>query len=439
MKRLNHRFTLLLTACWIAIALVSAHAAEHPAPRIQLIDRIVAVVNNGVITQNNLDNRVRMAALQLKKQGIALPPRHVLEKQVLDRMITDRIQLQYAHRTGIRVDDTQLDHALQNIARRNHLSLDTFRKTLEAGDVNYVTFRQEIRDEMIIAHLREREINNRITVSDNEVNNYLTRHQGQRSGIQYNLAHIFVAVPEQAGPEQIQRSKARTDMALEALKSGTPFGQVAATYSEATDAMNGGRLGWRNAARLPELFLTAIQRLKPGGISPILRSPSGFHIIEFIAMRRQNTPYIVQQTHVRHILIKTNALTSAANAKHKLMQLRNRLMHGANFAKLARLYSEDTSAANGGDLGWVSPGETVPPFERAMNALKLDEISQPVKTQFGWHLIQVLGRRKKDVSQERRRLLARKEIRERKADESYQAWLRQLRDQAYVDIRPNNP
>ncbi|HCA26469.1 MAG TPA: molecular chaperone SurA [Betaproteobacteria bacterium] len=437
MRSLNQRFIILLAACWTAAALVSAHAAERPTPRIQLIDRIVAVVNTGVITQNNLDDRVRVTALQLKKEGIALPPRQVLEKQVLERMITDRIQLQYASQTGIRVDDAQLDQALQNIAQRNHLSLDAFRKTLEAGGVNYRTFRQEIRNEMIIAHLREREINNRITVSDSEVNNYLARHQGQQSGVQYNLAHIFIAVPEQAGPEQIQRRKARADMALEALKSGEPFGQVAASYSEAADAMNGGRLGWRNAARLPELFLTALQRMKPGGISPILRSPSGFHIVRLIAVRRQNAPYIVQQTHVRHILIKTNALTSAANAKHKLMQLRNRLMHGANFAKLARLYSEDTSAANGGDLGWVSPGDTVPPFEHAMNALKPGEISQPVKTSFGWHLIQVLGRREKDVSQERRRLLARKEIRARKADERYQDWLRQLRDQAYVDIRLN--
>jgi len=438
MRSLSHRFVILLAACWTAAALVSAHAAEHPTPRVQLIDRIVAVVNNGVITQNNLDDRVRVVALQLKKEGIALPSRPVLEKQVLERMITDRIQLQYASQTGIRVDDAQLDQALQNIAQRNHLSLDAFRKTLEAGGVNYRTFRQEIRNEMIIAHLREREINNRITVSDSEVNNYLARHQGQQSGVQYDLAHIFIAVPEQAGPEQIQRRKARADMALEALKSGTPFGQVAASYSEAADAMNGGRLGWRNAARLPELFLTALQRMKPGDISPVLRSPSGFHLVQLIAVRRQNAPYIVQQTHVRHILIKTNALTSAANAKHKLMQLRNRLMHGANFAKLARLYSEDTSAANGGDLGWVSPGDTVPPFEHAMNALKPGEISQPVKTPFGWHLIQVLGRREKDVSQERRRLLARKEIRERKADARYQDWLRQLRDQAYVDIRLNS-
>lgn len=428
-----------ILAILLVFFLASAHAAGNdparpPAP-VQLVGRIVAVVNNEVITQFELNDRMRIVMQQLQKRGTPLPPQEVLEKQMLERIITDRVQLQFAKETGIRVDDLQLDKTLQRIAQENNMTVEAFRGALEKDGVSFAKFREEIRDEIILGRLREREVENRITVSDGEVESFLSTRAAQTGGEdEFNLAHILVRVPEQASPEQIQSKLAHAEKALAELKK-MDFAQVSASYSDAPEALQGGVLGWRAASRLPALFLETVNGLKPGETSAVLRSPNGFHILKLLDKRSKGGALIVQKTHARHILIKTSEIASEIDAKNRMIQLKERLDNGANFAELARLHSEDGSASKGGDLGWLSPGETVPEFERAMDALKPGEISVPVKSPFGWHLIQVLERRSEDVSKERQALMARQEIRARKADESYENWLRQLRDQAFVEYR----
>jgi peptidyl-prolyl cis-trans isomerase SurA len=428
-----------LLAILLAFCLASAHAAgkdpARPATPVQLVDRIVAVVNNEVITQFELNERTRIVNQQLKKRGTSLPPQAVLEKQILERIITDRVQLQFARETGIRVDDLQLDKTLQRIAQESNMTVEAFRGALEKDGISFAKFREEIRDEIILGRLREREVENRITVSDGEVENFLSTRAAQSGGEdEFNLAHILVRVPEQASPEQIQGKRALAEKALAELNK-IDFAQVAASYSDAPDALQGGVLGWRAASRLPALFLETVNTLKPGETSPVLRSPNGFHILKLLDKRSKGGALIVQKTHARHILAKTSEIVSETDSKNRMTQLKERLDNGASFAELARLHSEDGSASKGGDLGWLSPGETVPEFERAMDALKPGEISVPVKSPFGWHLIQVLERRSEDVSKERQTLMARQEIRARKADEAYENWLRQLRDQAFVEYR----
>jgi peptidyl-prolyl cis-trans isomerase SurA len=417
-----------------SLLLPGANAAA--AERVRTLDRIVAVVNNEVITQHELDDRIQLTTQQLKRQNTPLPPREVLEKQLLERMIVDRVQLQNAQETGLRIDEAQLDKTIQRIAQQNNLTLEAFRATLERDGVSFARFREEIRNEILLERLREREVDNKIVISDGEIDNHLNTRATQLGGEEeFNLAHILIRVPEQAAPEQIRERRARAEQALAALKAQANFGQVAAAYSDAPDAMQGGLLGWRTGNRLPTLFVEAVSALQPGESSAILRSPNGFHILRLIDRRGKDTPLLVQQTRARHILVKTNETVSETDAMNRLTQVRERLVNGGNFAELARQYSEDGSASRGGDLGWLSPGSTVPDFERAMDALKQGEISAPVHSPFGWHLIEVLERRQEDVSKERQRLQARQELRARKVDEAYETWLRQLRDQAYVEYR----
>jgi peptidyl-prolyl cis-trans isomerase SurA len=426
---------LLLTALVCSLFSLSA-AVAAPIP----LDRIVAIVNNDVITQSQLDKQVDQALGQLARQNVQAPPRNLLEKRLLERMITQKVLLQEAAATNIRIDGDTLDRALSNIAAQNNMDLPTFRATLAKQGVDFDDFRQQVRDEMTISRLREREVDNRIVVTDSEIDNFLaTEKQDPNKQVEYHLAHILFLAPENASPEALQKLKEKAEKALAELKAGADFAQVSATYSDAQNAMQGGDMGWRSDAKLPELYVDAVKDLKVGDVSGILRSPNGFHILKLIDKRGIDTKMIVQQTHARHILIKTNEVVTDQDAYNRLMELRDRLVNGnADFAKLAKQYSNDLSAAQGGDLGWLNPGDTVPEFERAMNALKVDEISKPIKTAFGWHLIQVLGRRDQDVSQERQRLLARQAIRERKSDEAFEDWVRQLRDQAYVEYRLND-
>ncbi|MQY51488.1 molecular chaperone SurA [Rhodocyclus tenuis] len=410
----------------------AAPARAEPA----LADRIVAVVNDEVITQNELRARLDSALGQLKRQGTPLPPLDVLQRQMLDRMVMDRIQLQYARDTGLRIDDGQLEQALQRIAANNRMSPAQFREALEKDGIPYARFREEIREEMTIARIREREVENKVTVSEGEIDNYLAGDsaQGGRNE-EYRLAHILLRAPESATPEQIQKLKARAEQIAERLNKGEDFAQLAASYSDAPDGLSGGDLGWRSPDRLPAVFADALPRLKVGELSPVLRSANGFHLLKLVAKRGGAEVPSVQQTHARHILIKVNEVVSESEARHKLEGLRDRLVNGGNFAELARLYSQDGSAPKGGDLGWIYPGDTVPEFERAMDALKPGEVSQPVQSPFGFHLIEVLERRVQDVSSDRQRMAARQALRERKFDDAYQDWLRQARDRAYVELR----
>jgi peptidyl-prolyl cis-trans isomerase SurA len=421
----------------LAAALAAAVPAAWPQPTtpVVVIDRIVAVVNNEVITRGDLEERYRMATMQLKQQGTPLPPRDVLEKQILDRLIIDRVQLQLARETGLRVDDAELDRSLQRIAGDNKLTLPQMRATLEKDGVPFSKFREDIRNEIILARLRQREVDNKIVVSEGEIDGFLAAQQRDSRREEFNLSHILVTVPEHASPEQIQARRARAEQALQQLRTGADFRQVAATFSDASDALKGGVIGWREAERLPTLFLDALKTLGAGEVAPLLRSPNGFHILKLNDRRGASAKMIVRQTRARHILIKTNELVSEAEARRRLESLKERLDNKADFAELARLHSEDATGAKGGDLGWISPGDTVPEFERAMNALASGEVSAPVQTPFGWHLIQVLERRDEDMSRDRRRLVAQSALRARKADDSYQDWLRQLRDRAYVEYR----
>ncbi len=428
-----HLFALIV--CVLSCA-PQVTAQQPAARRIVSLDRIVAVVNQEVITRRDLDARLKVVLNQLRQQGTPLPPADVLEKQVLERMIYALVQLQLAKETGLRVDDGQLDKAIARIADDNKISPAQMRETLEKDGVSFAKFREDIRDEITMSRLREREVDNKITIADSEVDNFLNTLQSQDGKAdEFDLSHILIRVPEQVSPEQLRDRRARAEQALAQIKGGADFRQVAASFSDAPDAVQGGAMGWRELARLPAIFAEAVKGLKPGEVSGVLRSPNGLHIVRVNARRGQNGPLIVSQTHVRHILIKTSEVVSENDARERLVKLKERLDNNADFAELARLQSEDASASRGGDLGWISPGDTVPEFEKAMDALKPGQISGPVRSPFGWHLIEVLERRNQDMSQQQERLQARMSLRAQKADEAYQEWLRQLRDKAFVEYR----
>lgn len=439
MSRTNMWWMLLLLLVYplcgrAAVPQIKTDPQKQVAP----IDQIIAVVNDDVITRLELDSRFEMVAGQLKKQGVPLPAPEVLEKQLLERMIAEMLQTQFAKETGVRVDDTQLDRTLQRIAQENSFpSLAEFRAKLEQEGVNFKKFREEIRGEIIAARLREREVDSKLVIADSEIDNYLTTQSRlPGKGDEYRLSHILVLVPEQAGAEKIQASRQRAEQALSQLQDGADFAQVAAGVSDAQDALQGGNLGWRATDRIPALFQDALQKMQPGELSPLLRSPNGFHILKLIEKRGKSAPVMLTQTRTRHILIKTSELMPDNDAKSRLQEIRQSIVEGgADFADQAKRYSEDGSAIQGGDLGWISPGDTVPEFEEAMNALQDGQISGAVQSGFGWHLIQVLERRNADVSVEQKRQQARLAIRGLKSDEAYQDWQRQLRDRAYVEYR----
>lgn len=416
--------------------------ANSSTPR--TIDSIAAVVNDDVITRQELADRMSMVEKRLTSQGVALPPRAQLQSQLLERLIVERAQAQMAKENGIVIDDTMLDRAVARIADQNKLTMQQFRVQLQHEGIDFGAFREDIRREILMQRLREREVDNKVLVSESEVDNYLaSQGNGAAARDELKLAQILVRVPENASAEQIAARRQRAEEVLLQVKSGGDFAKLAATYSDSTEALNGGDLGWRSQDRLPQLFIDAVTSLKPGEVSGIVKSGNGFHIIKLMDRRSASnekaaTP-AVQQTHARHILIKVNQVVTAADARRKLLELKERLDNkAATFEELAKLYSNDLSASKGGDLGWIYPGDTVPEFERAMNELKVGEVSQPIESPFGYHLIQVLERKTEDGSQERARQAARQAIRERKIDEATEDWLRQLRDRAYVEIRTDD-
>jgi peptidyl-prolyl cis-trans isomerase SurA len=422
--------TLLL----IALALPPTAIGQGVIP----VDRIVAVVNKDVITATELAEAVEAAERQLRRQKTPLPERGLLERQMLERLILDKAQLQLARDKGIRVDELQLDRAVQRVAENNSMSLADFRRALERDNIPYQAWREELREQILLSRVREREVDDRIQVSDTEIDLFLAELQAKPDArVEYQLAHILVRVPEQASPERVEAARARAQKALEAARAGGDFASLAASYSDAPDALQGGALGWRRHDRLPELFSGALAGMAPGAVSEVLRSPAGFHVLKLIERRGaalDSAP--VAQTRLRHILIRVSESVSEGEALRRLTDLRARIVSGAaDFAEMARVHSTDATAARGGELDWVYPGDVVPDFERAYQDLKVGDISQPVRTPFGYHLIQVLERRSADMSPERRRLQARQALRERKADEAYQDWLRQLRDQSYVELR----
>jgi len=432
MSKIN--FTLFLSAILLASSPAFADEKIDPQLQVATIDAVIAVVNDDVITQHELDERLRTVIGQLKKQGTPLPEHAVLEKQILERMITEMLQAQYAKESGVRVDDTQLDLALTRIAQQNNFqTLAEFLVKLESEGVNVKKFREEIRSEIVSTRLREREVESKLVISDTEVDNYLgNKEKMVLENEEYHLAHILVVVPEQASADKIRAAHDRAEQALAQLTSGASFAQVSAGFSDAKDALKGGDLGWRQGDRIPPLFLTELQTLQPGQNTAVLRSPSGFHILKLVEKRNGSAPVVITQTHARHILIKTSEIVTEAEAQKRILEIKQRLDGGAAFAEQAKRYSQDGSAQQGGDLDWLSPGQTVPEFEEAINKLKIGETGM-VQTQFGWHLIQVLERRSTDVSEQQKRQQARVSIGSFKSEELYQDWLRQLRDRAFIE------
>ena len=437
------------TKLWILVCLFSSNlavSAESAAARedkiarktneVLKMDRIIAVVDQGVITEQELLDRISTVSAQLEKQGTALPPQNVLEKQILERLIVDSLQLQLAAQTGIKVDDTQLDKTIERIAAQNKLGIEEFKTLLEKDGMSVRKFREDIRSEITIARLREREVDNKLNVSEGEVDNYLTTqaNRGEEQD-EFEISHILIRTPEDASPEDLDKAKTKTQEVLQQLSNGKDFAQVSAAFSDAPNALEGGNMGWKSGTQLPALFLDTLKKLQVGEVAKPLRSPNGFHVLKLTNRRGGTSSLVIDQTHARHILLKLSEVVSEKDAKRKMDGIKERIDNGSKFEDMARQYSEDGSANNGGDLGWVNPGDTVPPFEKAMNTLGLGEISEPVLSPFGWHIIQVLERRQQDMTKEASRLKARQEIRLRKSEEAYQDWIRELRDRAFVELR----
>ena len=421
----------------ISLFLFISAADADPVKKAEIvkIDRIVAVVDQAVITEKELADRVKSVTAQLEKQGTELPPPAILEKQILERMITDRLQLQFASQTGLRVDDNQLDKTIERIAAQNKMDIPAFKKALLEDGIQYRKFREDIRSEITLARLREREVDNRINITESEIDSFIAMQAASNSSDEYEISHILIRAAEDTSPEDLKKLRTKAEDALAQLQAGKDFAKISASYSDAPNALEGGSLGWKNASQIPALFLEALKPLKAGELSPILRSPNGFHILKVTNRRGGSSPLVVGQTHVRHILIKFSEVVSEKDALARMTSIKERLDHGDKFEDLARQYSDDGSAKSGGDLGWVNPGDTVPEFEKTMNALAPGEISNIIKTQFGLHVLQVLERRNQDMTKEAARIKARQEIRARKSDEAYQDWVRELRDRAFVEIR----
>lgn len=429
-------FTLLLFALTYLLSTnLYAEETKKTAPP-EVIDRIVAVVNSDVITLSDLTDRTNLIAKQLQKQNIPLPDRKILMRQVLEKMIYDSVQKQYAEEMGLKVEDAQLDQAIERIAKSNHLTVEQFNKQVVSEGVPLKKFRQEISTEMLLAELRKREVDNKVQVSDNEVKAQLAQEKklGANAQEEYDIAHIYVSVPENSTREQRDLSRKKIEKALNTIKSGVAFSQVAASYSDAPDALQGGNLGWRPAARLPVIFVEAVQKMHPGDTSNILETSNGFHLIQLLDVRGGATAKKITQYHVRQILIKINP-GEEAQAKNKVYGIYDRLKAGEDFAKVASLSSEDDSRNNGGDIGWITAGETLPDFEKQLQLLHPGEISQPFETALGWHIVQLVSERESDTSLEGRMEAIKQGITARKTDELFDEWVRQLRDNAYVDIR----
>jgi peptidyl-prolyl cis-trans isomerase SurA len=423
-------------APFAGVLLATSLSAYAQAGRVQLVDRVVAVVNEDVITRYELNSQKRAVMAQLKRQGVAMPPDAELDAQVLERFINERVQLQYAKENGVRADDETVNASLQRIAADNKMSMQQFSAALAQDGVTVEKFRDELKNEIVLSRLRDREVESRVIVTDVEIDNYLALAKAQGANqAEYQLAHILVLVPEQATPDQVETRKKRAEEALRQLNNGTAFGQVAAVFSDSNDAVQGGALGWRQADRLPTLYTDSANKLKVGETSTVLRSANGFHIVRLLDKRAGEQKAMVEQNKARHILVRVNDLVGEAEAKVKIERLRDRIGSGAKFEDVAKQGSEDGSAPKGGELGWISPGDTVPEFEAAMTKAALNTVIGPIRSQFGFHLIEVTERRSQDVTRERTRQSARVALRDRKADEAYQTWLRELRDRATVEMK----
>ena len=418
-----------------ALLLITGLNAAQAAP-VQLVDRIVAVVNKSVITSLDLQNRLSQALQSLKDQHVTPPPMDVLQHQVLDQMITEEVQTQFAASNNITIDNDDVDAAIQRVAQQNKLNIDGLKATLNKQGIAFDTFRTDLRRELLLSKLKESVVGSRTTVSDNEVN-LAMKNVKNANNTEFQLANLLIDVPERANPAQIDSRAAIAHQALNDLNNGKAFGSVAAALSNAPNAMRGGDLGWRPAASLPPDLVTMLDALKPGQHTDVIRTQQGFYIFQLVAKRKQDAIQMAEQYHVYNILLRTNEAVSDADAKNKILQIRDKILRGASFADMAKLYSQDGSSVNGGDLGWQGAGDTVPEFEKIMTKLPLNTVSEPVRTQFGWHLLEVVGKRDQNVTSDRLRSQIRQQLRTRKLDEAYTDWVQQQRDASFIDNRLN--
>jgi peptidyl-prolyl cis-trans isomerase SurA len=402
----------------------------------ELLDRIAAIVNDGLVLKSELDAQMDAVTKRLQEQKVELPSQSVLKQQVLDRLILQEIQAQHAKRVGLTVSDEQLNSALQEIASRNKIPFDQLPTALAAQGVDYKQYRESMRRELTLSTLRQRDVISHINVSPRELEQFLARQDSAAANDEFNVSHILLSLPEAATPQQLEDiSRKAHDLAARAAK-GEDFGQLAIANSNSQTALEGGALGWRKGTQLPEFILQLVTKMKPGEVSEPVRTPSGFHIVKLNERRSGETKVIINQIHVRHILMKTNELDDDETVRQKLSKLRDRILKGEDFAGLASTNSADPgSAPDGGDLGWTGPGTFVPEFDKAIADLKVNEISQPFKTRYGWHIVQMLGTRTYDSTDDVRRQRAFAAIRESKADEETELWLRRLRDEAFVEIK----
>ncbi|WP_240702193.1 peptidylprolyl isomerase [Trinickia terrae] len=433
-----------LAAAATLLPVASASAQAMGSPSGQTADSVAAVVNNDVITQRELDERVGLITRRLQQQNAPVPPLQQLRVQVLNQMVLERIQLEKAKEDGIQVGDAQVQTTLQRLAQANNMQLEMYRARLEAEGVPWSVFTRDARTELTLSKLREKEVDSKITVSDAEVANYIASQRGPAAKVQLDLRmeHILVKVPDNAQQADLAAAQTKAQAILQqAMASGAKFESLAKDNSQAADAKNGGDLGFLPPSKLPADFASAASQLRPGQVNPeLIRTSDGFEIVKLVDRRAgqggnaADAPKLVQ-THVRHILLRVGDGMSEQDARQKLLDIRQQVLAGGDFAKFARSYSQDGSASQGGDLGWISPGETVPDFERAMNNLKDREVSEPVRSEYGYHLIQVLERREAEGSVAQQMDLARQAIGQRKAEQAYADWLRELRDSAYVQYK----
>ncbi|MEW6166382.1 MAG: peptidylprolyl isomerase [Pseudomonadota bacterium] len=422
-------FPALFCALLLALGLTAPADAGEP------LDRILIVVNDGVILQSELDRAMDEARRQIRERGIAAPDEELLRGQVLERLILTRIQTQRAQAAGIRVDDRELNEVLANIARQNGMNLAEFADAVREDGMDYLAVREQVRDEIMIQRLRAREVDSRVTVTDQDVD-LLLATQGADGDAEYRLSHILVAVPEGANADARDAARARAEKLLERIRAGEDFAEIAIAHSDGQQALQGGDLDWRRGADLPQVFAQAAARLTPGQTSNVIETSGGFHLVKLVDLRGGDERKTVNETRARHILIQTNAVRDDDQARLLARDIYNRLVAGEDFAKLAKQYSDDPGSKNsGGDLGFQPPGVFAPEFQIRIDQLQPGELSPPFRTQFGWHVAGVVERRTRDTTEETRRARARAAIGNRKAAEEYETWLRRLRSEAYVEYR----
>lgn len=402
-------------------------------PAAELLDRVVAVVNDDVILDSELDEQVEVVRAQIAASGRQTPGEDVLRRQVLERMIVREVQLQRARDTGLEADDARVNAAIANIAGQNRQTPERFLQALAAQGISPATFREGLAGDLMIERLQQRDVGRRINVSEREIEGLL---EDSGDDTQYRLQQILIAIPENAPSEEVQRRRAEAERVRQALQDGADFETIAASESDGQQALEGGDLGWRSRNEIPSMFAELVPQLEEGQISEIIRSPSGFHILRLAETRGGSRTMVLTETRARHILIQPDLLTSEADARREAEQVYRELQAGADFAALAREHSDDaTSASRGGDLGWLPPDAVVPPFQQAMDALAPGELSEPFETRFGWHVVEVQDRRRRDATDQMRRAQAQRQLMERKMAEEVELWVRQLRDEAYVEIR----